>query len=155
MQLPTVVGADGPEGSLRALDRAAAEASRSRLPLRVVHASLWEHCEGMRPAFGTGRPAEQILAEHLVASAQERVHRRHPAYLGRPRRHGGHPAARGGPGPSGQGRPAGPGRPRPYRPRADPVPPLPGCRRPDARYRPRASPDRTHLRPRGVTKGTG
>ncbi|MGW2183200.1 universal stress protein [Streptomyces sp. NPDC001732] len=75
MQLPVVVGVDGSEGSLRALDWAAAEAARSRLPLRVVHASLWERYEGMRPTFDTGRPAEQILAEHLVASAQERVHR--------------------------------------------------------------------------------
>ncbi|MCX5427079.1 universal stress protein [Streptomyces sp. NBC_00257] len=77
MQLPIVVGVDGSEGSLRALDWAAAESARSRLPLRVVHASLWEHYEGMRPTFDTGRPAEQILAEHLVASAQERVHRLH------------------------------------------------------------------------------
>ncbi|MGW0962176.1 universal stress protein [Streptomyces gelaticus] len=77
MQLPIVVGVDGSEGSLRALDWAAAEAARSRLPLRVVHASLWEHYEGIRPTFDTGRPAEQILAEHLVASAQERVRRLH------------------------------------------------------------------------------
>ncbi|MES9591359.1 universal stress protein [Streptomyces sp. NPDC094045] len=77
MQLPIVVGVDGSEGSLRALDWAAAEAARSRLPLRIVHASLWEHYEGMRPTFDTGRPAEQVLAEHLVASARERVHRLH------------------------------------------------------------------------------
>ncbi|MFJ8851966.1 universal stress protein [Streptomyces sp. NPDC102437] len=31
----------------------------------------------MRPTFDTGRPAEQVLAEHLVASAQKRVHRLH------------------------------------------------------------------------------
>ncbi|MFE5097951.1 universal stress protein [Streptomyces sp. NPDC056638] len=42
MRLPIVVGVDGSEGSLRALDWTAAEAARSRLPLRVVHASLWE-----------------------------------------------------------------------------------------------------------------
>ncbi|MFE6667255.1 universal stress protein [Streptomyces sp. NPDC057697] len=77
MQLPIVVGVDGSEGSLRALDWAAAEAARSGLPLRVVHASLWEHYEGMRPTFDTDRPAEQVLAEHLVASAQERVQRLH------------------------------------------------------------------------------
>ncbi|WP_328624345.1 universal stress protein [Streptomyces sp. NBC_00353] len=77
MQLPVVVGVDGSEGSLRALDWAAAEAARQRLPLRVIHASLWEHYEGLRPTFDTERPAEQILAEHLVASAQERAQRLH------------------------------------------------------------------------------
>ncbi|WP_405682454.1 universal stress protein [Streptomyces sp. NBC_00057] len=76
-QLPIVVGVDGSEGSLRALDWAAAEAARSRRPLRVVHASLWERYEGMRPTFDTERPAEQVLAEHLVASAQERAQRLH------------------------------------------------------------------------------
>ncbi|WP_406099149.1 universal stress protein [Streptomyces sp. NBC_01013] len=75
MELPIVVGVDGSEGSLRALDWATAEAARAQLPLRVVHASLWEHYEGMRPTFDTRRPAEQILAEHLVASAQERARR--------------------------------------------------------------------------------
>ncbi|MET8535967.1 universal stress protein [Streptomyces sp. NPDC005065] len=77
MQFPVVVGVDGSEGSLRALDWAATEAARQRLPLRVIHASLWEHYEGLRPRFDTERPAEQILAEHLVASAQERAQRLH------------------------------------------------------------------------------
>ncbi|MFD0341622.1 universal stress protein [Streptomyces sp. NPDC127117] len=73
MGLPVVVGVDGSEGSLRALDWAAAEASRSRLTLRVVHASLWEHYEGLRPTMDAGVPGEQLLAEHLVASARDRV----------------------------------------------------------------------------------
>ncbi|MFD7526443.1 universal stress protein [Streptomyces sp. NPDC059849] len=73
MGLPVVVGVDGSEGSLRALDWAAAEASRSRLPLRVVHASLWEHYEGLRPTVDAAVPGEQLLAEHLVASARDRV----------------------------------------------------------------------------------
>ncbi|WP_392749291.1 universal stress protein [Streptomyces sp. LN590] len=77
MQLPVVVGVDGSEGSLRALDWAATEAARLGLPLRVIHASLWEHYEGLRPTFDTERSAEQILAEHLVASAQERAQRLH------------------------------------------------------------------------------
>ncbi|WP_328886807.1 universal stress protein [Streptomyces sp. NBC_00316] len=75
MQLPVVVGVDGSEGSLRALDWAATEAARRQLPLRVIHASLWEHYEGLRPTFDTECPAEQILADHLVASAQERAQR--------------------------------------------------------------------------------
>ncbi|MFH8476723.1 universal stress protein [Streptomyces sp. NPDC018000] len=78
MQLPVVVGVDGSDGSLRALDWAAAEAARSGLPLRVVHASLWERYEGRRPTFDTERPTEQILAEQLVAAAQERAQRLGP-----------------------------------------------------------------------------
>ncbi|MFD6022189.1 universal stress protein, partial [Streptomyces sp. NPDC060286] len=77
MQLPVVVGVDGSEGSLRALDWAAAEAARSQHPLRVVHASPWERYEGRLPTFDTARPAEQILADQLVASAQERAQRLH------------------------------------------------------------------------------
>ncbi|MFE7109126.1 universal stress protein [Streptomyces sp. NPDC057575] len=73
MRLPVVVGVDGSEGSLRALDWAAAEAARTRLPLRVVHASLWEHYEGLRPPAEPQVPGEQLLAEHLVASARDRV----------------------------------------------------------------------------------
>ncbi|MGW2089648.1 universal stress protein [Streptomyces sp. NPDC001880] len=73
MRLPVVVGVDGSEGSLRALDWAAAEAARSRLPMRIVYASLWEHYEGLRPAVDNERPGEQVLAENLVASAQDRV----------------------------------------------------------------------------------
>ncbi|MFC9756806.1 universal stress protein [Streptomyces sp. NPDC056921] len=73
MRLPVVVGVDGSEGSLRALDWAAAEAARARLPLRVVHASLWEHYEGLRPPADPQVPGEQLLAEHLVASARDRV----------------------------------------------------------------------------------
>ncbi|MFI9629513.1 universal stress protein [Streptomyces sp. NPDC052042] len=75
---PVVVGVDGSEGSLRALDWAVAEAMRSGLPLRVVHASLWEHYEGTHPASDAERPAEEVLAEHLVAQARERARRLGP-----------------------------------------------------------------------------
>lgn len=75
MELPVVVGVDGSEGSLRAVDWAAAEAERSGLPVRLVHASLWEHYEGVRPRLGADRPSEQVFAENLVATAEERVHR--------------------------------------------------------------------------------
>ncbi|MEV7680147.1 universal stress protein [Streptomyces sp. NPDC088341] len=78
MELPLVVGVDGSDGSVRAVDWAAAEAERSGLPLRLVHASLWEHYEGVRPGPGTDRPSEQIRAENLVASAEERVSRLAP-----------------------------------------------------------------------------
>ncbi|MEV7956099.1 universal stress protein [Streptomyces sp. NPDC087532] len=78
MPLPVVVGVDGSEGSLRALDWAAAQAARSRVPLRVVHASLWERYEGLRLDSDTERPTEQVLAEHLVATARERAQRLGP-----------------------------------------------------------------------------
>ncbi|HSA49079.1 MAG TPA: universal stress protein, partial [Yinghuangia sp.] len=42
MVLPLVVGADGSDSSLQAVDWAADEAARHGLPLRVVYASLWE-----------------------------------------------------------------------------------------------------------------
>ncbi|MGW2179186.1 universal stress protein [Streptomyces sp. NPDC001732] len=78
MLLPVVVGVDGSEGSLRALDWAVAEAARSRLPLRVVHASLWERYEGVHSVFDTERPTEEVLAEHLVAEATDRARRLGP-----------------------------------------------------------------------------
>ncbi|MFF2328798.1 MULTISPECIES: universal stress protein [unclassified Streptomyces] len=78
MRLPVVVGVDGSQGSLRALDWAAAEAARSALPLRLVHASLWERYEGTHAASDTGRPTEEIVAEQLVATAQERARRVDP-----------------------------------------------------------------------------
>ncbi|MGW2491491.1 universal stress protein [Streptomyces sp. NPDC001606] len=78
MTLPLVVGVDGSDSSLRALDWAADEALRHGLPLRLVHASLWERYEGALPSVDPGRPAEQVMAEHVVASAAERAERRAP-----------------------------------------------------------------------------
>ncbi|MGW2055227.1 universal stress protein [Streptomyces sp. NPDC001840] len=78
MGLPVVVGVDGSESSGQAVDWAADEAERSGLPLRLVHASLWEHYEGVRREPGTDRPFEQVLAEDLLAAAEERAHRLAP-----------------------------------------------------------------------------
>ncbi|GAA1156272.1 universal stress protein [Streptomyces hebeiensis] len=78
MAFPVVVGVDGSRGSLQAIDWAAAEAERSELPLRLVHASLWEHYEGVRPSIGTDRPSQQVYAENLVATAEQRVRRLAP-----------------------------------------------------------------------------
>ncbi|WP_046499625.1 universal stress protein [Streptomyces odonnellii] len=75
MGLPLVVGVDGSEGSGQAVEWAAAEADRSCLPLRLVYASLWEHYEGIRSEPGTDRPYEEVLAEDLLAAAEERAHR--------------------------------------------------------------------------------
>ncbi|MCX4903793.1 universal stress protein [Streptomyces sp. NBC_00878] len=78
MELPLVVGVDGSDSSLQAVDWAADEAARHGLPLRVVYASLWERYEGVRPSLGTDRPSEEIIAEHIIASCAERAQLRSP-----------------------------------------------------------------------------
>ena len=78
MTLPLVVGVDGSDGSLQALDWAVDEATRGGLPLRLVHASLWERYEGALPTLSRERSSETVLAEHVVASAAERVLRQNP-----------------------------------------------------------------------------
>ncbi|WP_344012768.1 universal stress protein [Streptomyces thermospinosisporus] len=78
MLLPLVVGVDGSDSSLEAVDWAAHEATRLGLPLRLVHASLWERYEGRTPSVGTDRPAEEVTGEHIVASGAERARSRNP-----------------------------------------------------------------------------
>ncbi|MFF7169420.1 universal stress protein [Streptomyces pseudovenezuelae] len=78
MELPLVVGVDGSDGSLTALDWAVDEAARHGLPLRLVYASKWEHYEGALPSDSLERPSERVMAEHVVASAAERAGRRNP-----------------------------------------------------------------------------
>ncbi|MFF0085322.1 universal stress protein [Streptomyces canus] len=73
MDLPVVVGVDGSEAGLRAVDWAADEAALRGLPLRLVYASLWERYEGSRPAEDLGRPSEQVRAEDIVAAAARRA----------------------------------------------------------------------------------
>ncbi|WP_033310002.1 universal stress protein [Streptomyces iakyrus] len=78
MELPLVVGVDGSDGSLPAVDWAVDEAARHGLPLRLVYGSLWERYEGRAPSVGLDRPARQVMADHIVASAAERAGRRNP-----------------------------------------------------------------------------
>ncbi|MEU3253742.1 universal stress protein [Streptomyces sp. NPDC006997] len=78
MELPLVVGVDGSDPSLRAVDWAVDEAARLGLPLRLVHASLWERYEGSRPSFGAGRPAEVVMAQHITASSVGHARLRDP-----------------------------------------------------------------------------
>ncbi|MEU2231661.1 universal stress protein [Streptomyces vietnamensis] len=78
MESPLVVGVDGSDPSLTALDWAVDEAVRHGLPLRIVHASLWERYEGVVPAWATDRPSGQVLAENIVGTAAERARRRAP-----------------------------------------------------------------------------
>lgn len=76
---PIVVGVDGSEHSLRAVDWAADEAALRRAPLRLVYGSLWERYEGAALARDLGRPSRQITGEHILASAALRAQRRHDA----------------------------------------------------------------------------
>ncbi|WP_225829810.1 universal stress protein [Streptomyces sp. NK08204] len=76
MDLPIVVGVDGSEPSLRAVDWAADEAAVRGVPLRLVYASLWERYEGVSLADGLGKPSEQVMAEDVVATAERRARRR-------------------------------------------------------------------------------
>jgi len=78
MDLPIVVGVDGSEPSLRAVDWAADEAVLHGLPLRLVYASLWERYEGTSLADDVGKPSEQVLAEDIVETAARRARRRRP-----------------------------------------------------------------------------
>jgi nucleotide-binding universal stress UspA family protein len=77
-ELPFVVGVDGSDGSLPAVDWAVDEAARHGLPLRLVHGSLWERYEGIAPSLGLARPSGRMMADHIVASAAERAGRRNP-----------------------------------------------------------------------------
>lgn len=76
MQLPVVVGVDGSGPALTAVDWAVDEAARRGLPLRLVHASLWERYEGAVPRAGTEPPAERLMAQQVLDTATERARRR-------------------------------------------------------------------------------
>ncbi|TXS52520.1 universal stress protein [Streptomyces sp. uw30] len=76
MDLPIVVGVDGSEPSLRAVDWAADEAMLRGLPLRLVYAWLWERYEGDALAHDLGKPSEQVRAQDIVTTAARRAHRR-------------------------------------------------------------------------------
>ncbi|MEU9331536.1 universal stress protein [Streptomyces sp. NPDC048290] len=78
MELPVVVGVDGSEPALRALDRAAEEAALLGTELRVVYASLWERYEGSALADGLGTSADDVLARDIVESAAHRARHDHP-----------------------------------------------------------------------------
>ncbi|MGH4031195.1 universal stress protein [Actinomycetota bacterium Odt1-20B] len=78
MEGPLIVGVDGSEPSLQALDWATDEALRRSVELRVLHASRWERYEGRQPSLGTGRGAVRQYAGHIAAQAVERARRRAP-----------------------------------------------------------------------------
>lgn len=77
MGFPVVVGVDGSEPSLRAVDWAADEAALRGLTLRVVYASLWERYEHAVYA-AKGEKLEQILNGVFVVAAADRARKRAP-----------------------------------------------------------------------------
>ncbi|MEU0163730.1 universal stress protein [Streptomyces sp. NPDC006261] len=77
MNLPMMVGVDGSEASLRAVDWAADEAALRRAPLRIVYASLWERYEGPALAREIGSSSGRVAAEDILAAAALRALRHH------------------------------------------------------------------------------
>jgi nucleotide-binding universal stress UspA family protein len=75
---PVVVGVDGSEPSLRAADWASDEAALRGVPLRVVHASLWERYEGTALAPDVGGPGARPTAHGIADAAARRARARHP-----------------------------------------------------------------------------
>ncbi len=71
-----VVGVDGSQPSLQALDWALAEAVRRGAGLRIVHGFSWEWYEGHELSFGINRSTVRVHADHMVAQAVERTYRR-------------------------------------------------------------------------------
>ncbi|MCX5205793.1 universal stress protein [Streptomyces sp. NBC_00237] len=73
MRLPLVVGVDGSESSLQAVDWAADEAARSELSLRLVHASQWENYESASFNYDFAGATRMSVAERTVSTAATRA----------------------------------------------------------------------------------
>ncbi|MEU6394679.1 universal stress protein [Streptomyces sp. NPDC046939] len=73
MALPLVVGVDGSEASLRAVNWAVEEAALRACELRIVYASLWEPYEGADPAVAPGRSDRSGTEERILRSAVVRA----------------------------------------------------------------------------------
>ncbi|MEU6546877.1 universal stress protein [Streptomyces sp. NPDC046859] len=74
--VPVVVGVDGSEAALRAVDWAADEAALRGAPLRLVYASRWDRYEGAALARDLEGPPERVHAVEIVDSAARRARRR-------------------------------------------------------------------------------
>ncbi|QNP68241.1 universal stress protein [Streptomyces roseirectus] len=78
MAPPVVVGVDGSEPALRAVDLAADEAALRGAPLRLVHACLWERYEGSALARDHAGPGGTVTAEDVLRTAERRAALRRP-----------------------------------------------------------------------------
>ncbi|MEV8126139.1 universal stress protein [Streptomyces sp. NPDC085944] len=76
--MPLVVGVDGSESGLRAVDWAADDADLHDVPLLVVFGTLWERYEGAALARELGRPSTEMTADDILKATARRVRRRHP-----------------------------------------------------------------------------
>ena len=81
VDLPIVVGVDGSEPSLRAVEWAADEATMRGASLRLVYASLWERYEGESLAHDIGKPPEEVMGQGIVETAAWRARRRQPGVV--------------------------------------------------------------------------
>ncbi|MBM9506392.1 universal stress protein [Actinacidiphila acididurans] len=75
MKKPFIVGVDGSEPSLQALDWAVAEAARQDAPVRIVHAAAFDSYIQMAIPPGTTPTSHRALAEKIVTTASERAAR--------------------------------------------------------------------------------
>ncbi|MFJ8667609.1 universal stress protein [Streptomyces sp. NPDC093600] len=73
MVLPLVVGVDGSVPGFHAVDWAVDEAVLHGLPLRIIHASLWERYEGAAPADTSEAVADGVTEHELAESVLERA----------------------------------------------------------------------------------
>lgn len=78
MTQSVVVGVDGSDSSLLALDWAADEAVRHGCPLRLVYASFWEQYERVTPSVGMTRPEGGVMARNVLAAAEQRAAQSQP-----------------------------------------------------------------------------
>lgn len=78
MYLPVVVGVDGSESSLRAVDWAADQAALHEVPLRIVHAYRWDRHEGAALAREPGDPSGRVTSDDILVVATRRARRHHP-----------------------------------------------------------------------------
>ncbi|MGW7263280.1 universal stress protein [Streptomyces sp. NPDC054842] len=78
MHPPMVVGVDGSESSLRAVDWAADEAALHGTPLRIVHAYRWDRYEGAALARELGTSPGRVTSDDILVVATRRARRHHP-----------------------------------------------------------------------------
>jgi nucleotide-binding universal stress UspA family protein len=72
-QHPVVVGVDGSESALRAVDWGAAQAARHGVPLHLLHAAGWRTHESVAGSRSAARLIARINSERIVNHAEQRA----------------------------------------------------------------------------------